>query len=307
MKRNTLNLVIGLLLLLICVSLLFFFKVRQTEVALVTTFGKPTRSYNADPDKPEPGLKFKWPWPIQKVQIFDRRIQDLESTFDQTYTADKQPLITTIYAGWSIVNPALFRERFADSTNRAAAALESIVRQANYAVVGQYQFANFISTDESQMKLGEIEGAILSRVQPAAKDYGMEVRFLGIKRLGLPESITLKIFNRMKEERQRYVQKLNAEGDLRARDIRSAAERERTETLAKADAQATEILGEADAEVAKSLAVFKDNPEFAVFLLKVAALEQSLTNRSTLILDQRTPPFDLLDAGARSARPSGGK
>jgi membrane protease subunit HflC len=104
----------------------------------------------------------------------------------------------------------------------------------------------------------------------------------------------------MKEERQRYVQKLQAEGDAQARDIRSAADRERAETLAKAEAQVTEIRGEADAESAKSLAVFKDSPDLAVFLLKINALEQSLKERSTLILDQRTPPFDLLDAGAKS-------
>jgi membrane protease subunit HflC len=299
MKRNSLNLFIGLLLLVVFGAMLFCFQVRQTEVVLITTFGKPTTTINADPDKPEPGLYFKWPWPIQKKQSFDKRIQNLESTFDQTYTADKQPLITTVYCGWTITQPALFRERFAESKERAAAALESIVRQANHAVVGQHAFAHFISTDETQMKLGDIEKEILLRVQPLARDYGMEVRFLGIKRLGLPESISEKIFARMREERQRYVQKLSAEGDLRARDIRSAAERERTETLAKASARVTEILGQADSEVARSLAVFKDNPDFAIFLLKIGALEESLTNRSTLILDERTPPFDLLKGGAQ--------
>jgi len=295
MKRNSLTVVIGVVLLAVFAALLFCFQVRQTEVALVTTFGKPTHSYF------EPGLKFKWPWPVQKVQKFDKRVQNLESKFEESFTADKINIIVTIYSGWVIDDPALFRERFGDSIERAASALESVVRQANNAVIGQHSFANFISTDEQQMKLPGIETEILERVQTTARTYGMDVRYLGIKRLGLPESITQKIFDRMKEERQRYVQKLAAEGDLRARDIRSEADRQRAEILSKANAQATEVLGQADAEVAKSLAVFKDNPEFAVFLLKLAALEESLTNRSTLILDQRTPPFDLLDA--RNTKP----
>jgi membrane protease subunit HflC len=298
MKRNSLTVIIGFLLLLVFAALLFCFQVRQTEVVLITTFGKPSRSVA------EPGLYFKWPWPIQKKQTFDKRIQNLESKFEETFTADKINVIVTIYAGWTISDPALFRERFGDSKERAAAALESVVRQANNAVVGQHPFANFISTDETQMKLPEIEGEILAKIQPAAKAYGMDVKFLGLKRIGLPESITQKIFDRMKEERQRYVAKLTAEGEARARDIRSAADRERTETLAKANAKVTEILGLADSETARSLAVFKDNPEFAIFLLKIAALEESLTNRSTLILDQRTPPFDLLDAGKGGWKPA---
>lgn len=43
MKRNPLTLVIGLVLILIFGLLLFTFQVRTTEVAVVTTFGKPTR------------------------------------------------------------------------------------------------------------------------------------------------------------------------------------------------------------------------------------------------------------------------
>jgi membrane protease subunit HflC len=301
MKRNSLTLIIGALLVLVFGALLFSFQVRQTEIALVTTFGKPTRSINTDPEKPEPGWRFKLPWPIQRVQKFDKRTQNLESKFEETITADKINVIVTVYAGWAINDPTLFRERFGDSKERAAAALESIVRQANNAVFGQHPFANLISTDPKEMKLPEIEGEILSRVQPAAKAYGLDVRFLGIKRLGLPESITQKIFERMKQERQRFVQRLNAEGDALATNILTAALRERDETLAKAEGKASEISGQAESEVAKSLSVFNENIGFATFLMKNAALEEALKDRTTLILDQRTTPFDLLDSGSKGA------
>jgi regulator of protease activity HflC (stomatin/prohibitin superfamily) len=65
--------------------------------------------------------------------------------------------------------------------------------------------------------------------------------------------------------------------------------------LAEAEKKAMEIRGQADAEAAKSFEVFKEHPELAVFLLKLNALEASLKDRSTLILDERTPPFDLLN------------
>ena len=52
MKRKYTTLAIGVLLLLIFALLLFCFQVRQTDIALVTLFGKPTLSINVDPDHP---------------------------------------------------------------------------------------------------------------------------------------------------------------------------------------------------------------------------------------------------------------
>ena len=46
--------------------------------------------------------------------------------------------------------------------------------------------------------------------KPASEKYGVEIVFLQIKKLGLPESITEKVFERMKAERQKFVDKLKA-------------------------------------------------------------------------------------------------
>ena len=42
MKRNTLTVVIGAVLVVIFALLLFVFQVRKSEIAVVATFGKPT-------------------------------------------------------------------------------------------------------------------------------------------------------------------------------------------------------------------------------------------------------------------------
>ena len=46
------------------------FQVRFTEVAIKKTFGRLTREAIT-----EPGLKFKWPYPIQTVVVYDKRIR----------------------------------------------------------------------------------------------------------------------------------------------------------------------------------------------------------------------------------------
>ena len=47
--------------------------------------GNPTRPV------PNPGPYLKWPWPIQKVYYFDKRVQSFEDKLTQDYTADKKP------------------------------------------------------------------------------------------------------------------------------------------------------------------------------------------------------------------------
>ena len=82
MKQNKITLVTSGVLLVIFLCMLFTFQVRQTEVAVVTTFGKYSRSIG------EPGLKGRLPWPIQKVYEFDNRIQTFERKFDETITRE---------------------------------------------------------------------------------------------------------------------------------------------------------------------------------------------------------------------------
>ena len=296
MNRSQLNFLVGAVLLLIFAMLLFAFQVRRTETALVTTFGKPARTIA------EPGLYWKAPWPIQKVQKFDNRIQNFEGRFEETLTQDGKNLMVLVYAGWKISNPTMFRNSFNDSVTDAEKRLEDLVRSEKGAVVGTHPFADFISPDEKKLKFVEIENEMLERIRkPAAERYGIDVVFLHIKKLGLPESITEKVFERMKAERQKFVDKLKAEGDGRAIDIRSEADSDRIKTLAQAEARVIELRGSAEAEAAKYYEIMEKNPELAIFLQKLNTLEQTLKERSTLILDGQTPPFDLLRNAGRPA------
>lgn len=290
MKKSSLSLVAGLVLALIFGLRMICFQVRVTEVALLTTFGKPTAPYT------EPGLKFKLPWPIQDVLKFDKRVQNFEGKFEEVQTRDGYNLLVSVYAGWRIVEPAKFREAFVDgSMTRAQAMLEERLRSAKNAVVGTNAFSNFVSTDPAQLKFADIEQQILASARKDLTErYGIELSFLGIKRLGLPEPVTQKVFDRMTQERQRVTQKLQADGERESINIRSAADRDRARILADAEAKATAIRGAADADAAQYYASFEKNPELAILLQKLAALEASLKERATLVVDPNTPPFDLL-------------
>ncbi|HUR46303.1 MAG TPA: protease modulator HflC [Candidatus Saccharimonadales bacterium] len=301
MKRNLPTLGIGVLLLVIFVLLLFVFQVRKTEVAVVTTFGRPTRNIT------EPGPYWKWPWPIQSVHKFDNRVHNFEGKFEQVYTPDGYSLLLMVYVGWTIREPDNFFPRFNGSTAKAQESLEGLLRNAYSGVVGKHPFGHFISTDEKELKFVEIEKEMLDRIQNDSRSItnGIEIKFLGIKKMGLPESVTELVFKRMQTERELAETKIRSEGERQAADIRSGADLQTARLLADAEATATRTRSQGDAEAAKSYAIFERSPDLANFLLQLNGLELFLKEKTTLILDQATPPLNLLRATSQS--PNTGK
>lgn len=300
--RNPVTFVVGLVILLIFGSISFLFQVRESEVAFLTTFGK------ADEAIIKPGLRFKLPWPIQKVHRFDARVHNFEGKFEEAMTLDQRNVLVLVYVGWRITEPQKFNRSFPGGVDDAKRNLESLVRSAKNATVGTHNFSDFINTDPAKLKFDEIEKEILLQVAGTAKEkFGLEVKSLGIKRLGFPESVTQKVFERMKEERQRLVKQFEGEGDRDATKIRSSAERERSEKLADAEAAATRSRGEAEKEAAKAYKTLEQNKELAVFLQKLASMEAIAKERTTLILDQNSSPFDLLRSTNSLVRPAGTK
>lgn len=300
--RNPATFVVGLVILIIFASISFLFQVRQNEVAFLTTFGKAADAVI------KPGLHGKLPWPIQKVHRFDARVHNFEGKFEEVQTSDKRNVLVLVYVGWRIVEPQKFNRSFPGGVDEVKRILENSVRSAKNAAVGGHPFSDFINTDPSQLKFDDIEKEMLVAVAgPAKKDYGIEVSILGIKRLGFPEPVTQKVFESMKEERQRDVKKLEGEGESKASIIRSEADRKRSELLAKAEADATTSRGEAEAKAAIAYKTLEKNPNLAVFLQKLASMEQISKERTTLILDQNTPPFDLLRSTNAPVRPAGTK
>jgi len=293
MNRKLPTIIISALLLLVFVLLLFVFQVRQSEVAVVTTFGEPTRPIT------EPGAHARLPWPIQRVYKFDKRVQNFEDKLTEGLTRDSFNLLTSVYVGWRITEPTNFFPKFAGSADPIAAA-EEVLKQrlsnAKTAIVGKHVLSDFVSATDNGTNFAAIENEILTAIQTQvrANNYGLDIEFLGIKKLELPEPVTASVFERMTSERQVLISKSENEGVAEAQKIRSEAERKAAEILYNAEGEATQIRGMGEAEAAKSLAVFQQKPELANLIFRLNALEAATKDRSTLIFDRRTPPFDLL-------------
>ena len=292
-NKNLLTIIIAAVLVVIFALLLFTFQVRQSEVVVLSTFGKPVNTFT------NAGLKTKWPWPIQSINRFDQRVQNFEDKFSENLTADNTMLLTSVYVGWRISDAKEFFPKFPGGSSEAAQRqLENMLRSAKAAVIGKHNLSDFVNSDASQIKFNEIEKEIQASVQAelATHSYGISLEFLGIKKLGLPESVTQTVFERMKSERTKFISEAQFKGEAEANKIKSAAERQAADVLANAQAAATRIKGEGEAEAAKTLGVFQQNPELAKFLAGLETLKSSMNSKTTLIFDERQSPFDLFQS-----------
>jgi len=291
MKRSPLTLAVAFVLIVVFGLLLFTYQVRKSEVAVVTLFGKIVR------EKTEPGLGLQWPWPIEKVYKLDQKIQNFEGKFEQIKLTDQNILMLEVYVGWRIEDPKEFFPKFANGSIAVAQdRLEELVRNAKNEVAGQHVFSDFVSTDPKQMKFGQIEDEILQRVKQdvSAQHYGLDIKFVQIKKIGLPESVTQNVFDRMTSERKVYIAQIDSSGEELASNIKSKANSDAAKLLSDADAQARKIQGEGEAQMMHSLQILQQNTNLATFNMQMTALDSLLKDHATLILDQSTAPLNWL-------------
>lgn len=292
MNKNLLTIIISAVLAAIFILLLFVFQVRKSEIAVVTRFGR------TDRQKPEPGAYLRWPWPIENVYRLDQRIQNLEDKFSQTSTLDNNNLLCTVYVGWRISDATAFFPKFAGGSVAAAERmLEDIVGQAKIAVIGKHPLSDFVNTEPQALKFDAVEDEIktIAANQLLTNQCGIRIEYLGIKKLGLPESVTQAVFDRMTKDRGVLISQLDSDGKSRADILRSTAESEAAKMVYAAESQARQIRGQGEAVAASVLPEFEKNPDLANKLLRLEALEAATKERTTLIFDTTTPPFDLFN------------
>ncbi len=260
------------------------FPVRFTEVAIKKTFGQ-----KAGEAITEPGLQFKWPWPIQSVVKFDKRIRVLEDRTEETITADSKNVIVSTSTFWTIEDPYLFHLRFG-SEEEGEKQLRSAVRSQKKAVIGQYEFNNLVSTHPEDRKLREIEEKMLEPVRGVWRDeYGVDVRYFGLTKLTLPENVTKAIFDSMKKNEENKADNYSAEGDAEAAQIVAEAMAIQERIMSVANRKADEIRNDGQRKVSEIYARFAENQELRIFLDNINAMRDSFREDTTFILDRTHP------------------
>jgi modulator of FtsH protease HflC len=288
--------VVSVLVLVILFSFMIGFQVRQNEQVVLTRFGSPTRVIQT------PGLYAKWPWPIEKVNRFDARLNFYEIRLSEALTKDKRNVIVPVFVAWRIVDPQRFLEAIGSIEN-AKLKLDSLVSSAKNTVLGNYDFGQLVSVKPEDVKLPDIEQKIGRLTASQAKNsFGVTIEQVGIERVTLPEVNTRYVFERMRAERSQFAERYRAEGRQDADGINAKTDAEKTVLLAEARKTAEETRGKAEAEVAHIYsAAHQEQPDLYRFLRELEALKKVVNQNTTLVLDANSPPFDLLKAAPSPA------
>lgn len=273
---------------------LFSFQVASNEAVVLTRFGSPIRTYTT------PGLQAKAPWPIDIVHRFDTRLAVHDTRISEALTRDKRNVILPVFLVWRISDPLLFLQALS-TPSAAPAKLESLATSARNALLGNYDFAELVSTNPAVLKLDEFESRLTAAIQTQARNaFGITLVQVGVKRISLPEANTLYVFERMRAERGQYAARYRAEGRREAEEIRARTDAEKTVLLAEAQRQAEEVRGRAEAEAARTYAeAHAQNPAFYLFTRELEVLRKAVKDNTTLVIDTDTSPFSQL----KPARP----
>ena len=278
--KNSFTILMGLVITAALLSYMFLYQVRYDQVAVRTTFDK------ADDGSVQtaPGLKFRLPWPINKVTHYSKRLQLLEDRIEELQTADGKSVIVKTYLTWRIENPLEFYVTLKDPAE-AQRQLSSRLREIR-GLISRYRLDQLVNLDKNAIKLDEIENLAKSSLEKslAQSGYGLKVESVGIYKIVLPESTTQKVFETMITTRERLSENALQEGQAQASAIRSEAESARDRILAFAERRAQTIRSQGDREAAKEYQSFAANEEFAIFLRKVEALKKMLDHNTTFVL-----------------------
>jgi modulator of FtsH protease HflC len=263
----------GVLFVLLCC-----YTVSADQYAVVTSFGKPGAI------RLEPGLYVKLPTPFSVVTRFDRRLQLYRTALIEYLTGDKKNLILQTFICWHIDNPLLF---FQATRNIATAEvkLDDIVCSFVASTLGDHQMNQIISVTPDQVILDEIVDQILKDTNQRSREYGISVEMVDFSRLALPEDNARSVYRRMIAERSSIANEYRAKGRQKAAEIRSQADKEKSDIMADAYKQSEIIRGEGDALAAQIYGqAYSKAPEFFKFIRTLEADKKILDDKSTIIL-----------------------
>lgn len=270
----------GLVVLMLLSSMVFI--VDQRQFAAVYALGEIKEVVT------EPGLKFKMPPPFQNVVLLDRRVQTLDSPESRPiFTAEKKSLVIDWLIKWRITDPRQFiRNNGADIRN-VENRLAPIVQAAFNEEVTKRTVLGVLATEREK-----VMNDVQKRLADEAKQFGIEVLDVRIKRVDFASNITDSVYRRMESERKRVANEARSTGAAEGDKIKADADRQREIIVAEAYRDAQKAMGEGDARASALYAdAFGRDPNFAQFYRSLVAYKASFKSKSDVMVVDPSSDF----------------
>jgi len=284
---------LAIILALIVVASMSLFTVDQRERAIVFRLGEITEIID------QPGLHVKWPL-IQNVRFFDKRILTLDTPDAERFiTSEKKNVLVDSFLMWRINDVRQYYISVRGDETLAQTRLQQRVNAALREEFGKRTVHDVVSGERDT-----IMQVVRDKVDEDAKEIGVRIVDVRLKRVELPQEVSESVYRRMEAERRAVAAELRSQGFSEAEKIRAEADREREVIVAEAYQDAQRVKGEGDARATAVYArAYGENPEFYAFYRSLEAYRASFRSRSdVLVLDPSSDFFRYLKSpnGAKS-------
>lgn len=292
MRLNLGSALVGAVVALIIASFSVFI-VDQRQNAIVFRLGEVVSI------KKEPGLYFKVPI-LDNVRYFDVRILTIDTAEPERFlTSEKKNVLVDLFVKWRIADVRQFYVSVGGDEVRAQTRLLQTVNDGLRAEFGNRTVHDVVSGERD--KIMEL---MRQKANEDARNIGVEVFDVRLKRVDLPQEVSESVYRRMDAERKRVANELRSTGAAEAERIRADADRQREIIVAQAYRDAQRIKGEGDAKATATYArAYEQNPEFYAFYRSLEAYKQSFKNRSdVLVLEPSSEFFKYFRSGGRASK-----
>jgi membrane protease subunit HflC len=278
--KNIGGVLIGVISFFVLISLSAI-RVDQREFVMVFRLGEIVSVKNS------PGLYFMIPL-VENARRFDKRILTLDWTEpDRFITSEKKNVLVDSFVKWRIVDPAKYYVSVRGDEAQAEARLSQTVNDGLRAEFGKRTIHDVVSGERD--KIMEI---LRQKADREARQMGIEVLDVRLKRVDLPEEVSGSVYQRMEAERKRVANDLRSQGAGAAEKIRADADKQREVIIAEAYREAQRIKGEGDARAAETYAAaYGKNPEFYAFYRSLDAYRNSFRSKSDVMVLQPDSDF----------------
>jgi len=326
-RRLCMPLLVTLALILVaCLAWSSLVFVDEGEYVIVERFGDIVAVYDQPAQR---GLQFKYPWPIDSLRRFDRRVQLFRPPGREIFTADKKNVTVAAYICWKIAETP--DEMHGEFANRpvvrffrglgipavAEARLDSRVRDLLNSELGRIPLSDLLSITDSHQGPNQVDSGFLTKIaadvrhrleqgregkSSLTEELGIEIVDLQIRRINFPTGNLQAVYDRQRSERKKEADRYRTAGIAANKAIRSQADLQYERILAAARGDAERIRGAAEAEaIVLRNAAHAQDPEFYVALRTLQTYKKILNEKTTLVLSASSPLLKLLTDGIPDA------
>mgnify|MGYP000899851891 FL=1 len=267
------------------------FTVDEREYAMVRQLGEVVSV------KDQPGLNWKLPF-IQSVSKYSKQILTLDSAEPERFnTKENQPVQVDSFVKWQIADAREFYRTVAGEEKQAERRIGQTVTSLLREEFGRRTLLEVISGDREK-----IMATVRDAAEIDAKKIGVKIIDVRLKRVDFDESVSTRVFDRMRSERQRVAAEFRSNGGAESERIKADADKQAQVILAEAYKKAQEMQGSGDAKAtAIYSAAYGQNAEFYSFYRSLEAYKATFKNKSdVMVLDPSADFFKFLKNGAKA-------